>query len=730
MLVRLVTSAPRRLLIAAVLLTAVLGAVAAGTIDALALNRYEAPGSESVAARDALADEFGTGSPNVALLVTATSGSVDDPDVSAAGRRLTDELAAEAAVGDAWSYWSEDAPSTLAATDGRHALVLAWVPGDADHVRRDVLPGLEERFAGAEGPIEVTLGGGDQVFRDVAEQARADFLRAEVVIVPLIALLLWAVYRRLSLALVTLGVGIFSAVGALAILRAVTSFTEVSTFASNIALIMGIGLGVDYGLFITYRFREELANGVSVPEAVRRAVSKAGRTVAFSAATVAAALAVLFVFPYPFLTSFAYAGIAVVMTAVIGSIVILPASLMLLGHRATRRSPTGGAGSRFWHRTTAAVMRRPVVTGAAALAAVLALAAPALTTSFGAPDDRILASEQPVRQMYDTIRADFTTEDADMIQVVAPRATTADVGPYAAELSGLPGVERVDSVAGAYRSGQRVGPPGPVDAERFTSADGTWLAVVPTGDRLAGDPSGLVADVRDAPAPFEVFVGGYPADLADYRDGVVERLPLVAVLVLAATFIVLFLMTGSVVAPLKASILNLLSLAVMGGVLAWGFQEGGLSDLLGFVPTGQIEPSIPLLMFCVAYGLSMDYEVFLLSRIKDDYDKTGDVVGSVPRGIARSAGLVSAAALVLAVSFAVYTTSEVVILQQLGVGMAVTVIVDATVIRGVLVPAFMRLAGRANWWAPGPLRRLHARVGLRENDDDAPAHPYSVAQRT
>lgn len=723
MFVRLVTSAPRRLLIAAVLLTAVLGAVAAGTIDALTLNRYEAPGSESVAARDALADEFGTGSPNVALLVTATSGTVDDPDVTAAGRRLTADLAAEAAVGDAWSYWSEGAPSTLAATDGRHALVLAWVPGDADHVRRDVLPGIEERFAGADGPIEVTLGGGDQVFRDVADQARADFLRAEVVIVPLIALLLWAVYRRLSLALVTLGVGIFSAVGALAILRAVTSFTEVSTFASNIALIMGIGLGVDYGLFITYRFREELADGVSVPEAVRRAVSKAGRTVAFSAATVAAALAVLFVFPYPFLTSFAYAGIAVVMTAAIGSIVILPASLMLLGHRATRRSPTAAAGSRFWHRTAAAVMRRPVLTGAAALAAVLALAEPALTTSFGAPDDRILASsEQAVRQMYDTIRADFATEDADMIQVVAPDAGAAsDVGPYAAELSGLPGVERVDSAAGAYRSGERVGPPGPIGAERFTSADGTWLAVVPTGDRLADDPSGLVDEVRAAPAPFEVFVGGYPADLADYRDGVVERLPLVAVLVLAATFVVLFLMTGSIVAPLKASILNLLSLAVMGGVLVWGFQDGGLSGLLGFVPTGQIEPSIPLLMFCVAYGLSMDYEVFLLSRIKDDYDKTGDVLGSVPRGIARSAGLVSAAALVLAVSFAVYTTSEVVILQQLGVGMAVTVIVDATVIRGVLMPAFMRLAGRANWWAPGPLRRLHDRVGLRENDDDAPA---------
>jgi RND superfamily putative drug exporter len=314
--------------------------------------------------------------------------------------------------------------------------------------------------------------------------------------------------------------------------------------------------------------------------------------------------------------------------------------------------------------------------------------------------------------MYDTIRADFATEEADAVQVVAPDLAPSGVAGYAAALSRIDGVLRVDSAAGAFAGGVRVGE---VMPSRFVGVGGgTWLSVLPTGERLASDPTGLVADVRAMPAPAPVLVGGYPAEVADYRAGVVERLPLVAALIVLVTFVVLFLMTGSVVAPVKASVLNLLSLTVMFGVLVWGFQEGGLAWLLGFTPTGVIEPSIPILMFCFGYGLSMDYEVFLLARIKADFDRTGDVVGSVPRGIARSAPLVTAAAMILAASFAVYATSEVTFLQQLGIGMALAVLVDATVIRGVLVPAAMALAGSANWWAPAPLRRLHERIGLRE----------------
>ncbi|AYY15612.1 MMPL family transporter [Actinobacteria bacterium YIM 96077] len=683
-------------------------------MDALSLSRFEAPDSEAVDAREMLGDTFGTGSPNVVILISPREGTVDDEPATSVGRELTDELADYPGVGDAWSYWSPNAPETLASEDGRHALVVAWVPGDVNQVREEVLPEIEADLIE---PIDVSgvdvqLGGSDEVFRVVGEQAASDFLRAEMIIIPLVTLLLWVVYRRFRLALVTLGVGLFAVAGTLAILRTLTAVVEISTFAANIALVMGIALGVDYGLFVSYRFREELAAGRTVPEAVQRAVAGAGRTVVFSALTVAASLAVLLAIPFPFLASFAYAGVAVVTTATIGAVIVLPAALRLLGQRAVRRGPA--PQRQRWFAIATVVMRRPVFTGGAGLVVLVALGAPALGINFGAPDDRVLPPDHPVVGMYDTIRDEFTTEDVDALNIVADDADVQEVEAYATTLSLIDGVLRVDSAAGSYVDGTRVGEPGLGGTERFVEGNATWLAVVPTGERLADDPTGLVDDVRAVGAPFETVVGGYPAELADYRDAVVDRFPLVAVLILLVTAVVLFLMTGSVVAPLKASVLNMLSLSVMFGVLVWGFQEGGLADLLGFTPTGSIEPSIPILMFCVAYGLSMDYEVFLLARIKEDYERTGDVVGSVPRGIARSAPLVTAAALILAASFAVYATSGVSFLQQLGIGMALVVAVDATLIRGVLAPAFMRLAGSANWWAPRPLRRLHDRIGLSE----------------
>ncbi|GGV16412.1 membrane protein [Actinomadura cremea] len=719
---RFVTRRPR--LITAIGLAAfvLVGIVGAGTIGALSLNRYEAPGSESMRARDAIAREHSTGSPNLALLVTARTGTVDGPAVAAAGRELTAELAARDGVGDAWSYWSRGGPETLRSEDARHALVLAWVPGDADHVRRTVLPDLAADLARAGGPVEVTVGGGDEVFRHVMEQARADFVRAELIILPLTLLLLWLVYRRIAAALVTLATGLFAVLGALALLRIPLAFTEISTFASNAVLVMGIGLGVDYGLFMIFRFREELAARGDVRAAVVASVRGAGRTVLFSGVTVAAAISVLLVFPFPFLASFAYAGVAVVAAAVVGATVLLPAALVLLGDRVVRRTPSDRSTAR-WHAFASAVMRRPLVLGGTALALVLLLGAPFLGVRFGLPDDRMLNTSAPVRQMYDEVRASFAVEEADALQIALPAAAGAaasasgGVGPYAAELSRVDGIVRVDSAAGSFADGRSV--PAPAGA-RYTSAEGTRLVVVPSSERLARDAIGLVEEVRALPAPAPALVGGYPAELADYRDGVTARLPLVAALIVAVTIVVLFLMTGSVLAPLKATVLNLLSLSVMFGALVWIFQEGNLSGLLGFTPIGSIEPSVPILMFCIAYGLSMDYEVFLLARIKEEYDRTGDAVASVPLGIARSGPLVTAAALILAVSFATYATGNVVILQQLGIGMALAVLVDATLIRGVLVPAFMRLAGRANWWAPRPLRALHRRVGLTEEPSPEP----------
>jgi RND superfamily putative drug exporter len=744
---RLVTHRPWRVLVTSTLVLLASFVVAATTVSSLSLNRYEAPGSESATARSALDRLFGTGSPNVALLVSPSTGTVDDDAVVTLGTELTEAVAAFPDVGDAWSYWSPHAPGTLAGADRRQALVMAWVPGDADHVRGEVLPALEaevvERFDSAD--VEVALGGGDEIFRIVAGQARADFLRAELIVIPLVLALLWLVYRRLAPALATLAVGLFAAAGSLALLRLVLPFTDISTFAANVSLVMGIGLGVDYSLFMIYRYREEVAAGHNTTAAVKRTVAGAGRTVLFSGLTVAAALAVLFVFPFPFLTSFAWAGIAVVLCAVLGATVALPAMLRLAGRRMLRATGPGRAEDSFWFRVSTTVMRRPVVTGGAGLLVLLALGAPTLGLTFGSPDDRVLNDgDQPVRAMYDTIRSDFTAEDADALFVVAPDATVgpgstavadSDLHDYAASLSQLPGVARVDSAAGAFTAGERTGPAGPFGADRFESGAATRLSVLPTSERLAQDPVGLVREVRGTDAPFEVVVGGYPAELADYRDGIVDRLPLVALLILVVTFVVLFIMTGSVVAPLTAMVLNLLSLSVMFGVVVWGFQDGALAGLLGFTPTGVVEPSILLLMFCIAYGLSMDYEVFLLARIQEEYARTGDVVGSVPTGIARSAPLVTAAALILAASFAVYASSEVAFMQQLGIGMALAVAVDATLIRGVLVPAALRLTGRASWWSPSPLRALHDRFGLREHPvtpaaDPPPRSPSADARPT
>ncbi|MGW6424930.1 MMPL family transporter [Nocardia sp. NPDC055053] len=712
MLGSFLTRRPRAVLAMSLAVFGLLAVVASGALDSFALNRFERQNSESSLVRRDLIDTFATGSPNITMLVTATDGDVRGDHVTAIGQELTDELAAFPDVVEVRSFWQPGAPETLASTDFRHALILAVVPGDADHVRRMVLPAIETALLTEVDPaVTITLGGADQVFREVATQASTDFLRAELIVLPLVLLLLWAVLRRWTLALVTIGIGLFCVVGTLALLRVATVFTEISTFAANIALVMGIGLGVDYGLFMIYRFREELAAGAQVPAAVRRAVAGAGRTIVFSAVTVGASLAVLLVFGFPFLSSFAYAGIAVAAVSALAAVVILPAALYLLGHRAVSARPARALDRGFWYRVADTVIRRPVATGGAALLVLLVLGAPALGMNFGAPDDRVLGGAPPVRSMYDTIRADFATEEADALQVLARQADPAGVGVYAATLSSVPGVLRVDSAAGSFADGTAI--PGP-PSTGMSAGQTTWLRVLPTGERLLADPSGLVAEIRSVPAPFAVAVGGYPAELADYRDGISARLPLVALLIMTVTYAVLFLMTGSVLAPLKAAVLNMLSMSVMFGVLVWGFQNGALAGVLGFAPTGSIEPSIPILMFCIAYGLSMDYEVFLLARIKEDYDRTGDPIGSIPRGVARSAPLVTAAALILAASFAVYSTGEVVFLQQLGIGMALTVAVDATLVRGVLVPALMRLAGRANWWAPGPLHRLHDRFGLRE----------------
>ncbi|OLF06258.1 RND transporter [Actinophytocola xanthii] len=698
------------MLTAAVLLTLLAGVYAAGALGALSLSRIDAPGSESDQAQAVLAEQFHTGPPNLVLLVSARQGTVDD--IRTEGERLTAELAAEPGVAEVGSYWSRGGSPALRSEDGTAGLVLARVPGEVNAARA-LVGELAERFTRETASIRVAAGGQDVVFREIGAQARTDFLRAELVVIPLVLVLLLLVYRRFALAAVTLGVGVFSILGTLALLRLVAAFTPVSTFAANIALVMGLALGVDYCLFVIARFREELEGGADVGGAVSTAVRTAGRTVLFSGITVATSLLALTLFPLSFLRSFGYAGAFVVLTAVTGALVVLPAALAVLGPRALPRRPGRRRGEHGgWYRLALAVMRRPVLTGGLALVAVLVVASPVLGLRFGMPDARILPPDAPGRVTADEIRAGFGQEESDALYLVAPDGE-ADVAEYAAELSRVEGIAQVDSAAGSFAGGERVGP----GADRFTADGGTYLAAIPTQAALAGDPAALVEAVRAVPAPFEVLVGGNPAAMTDWRAAMTERLPLVLTLVLVLTFAVLFLMTGSLLLPLKATVLNLLSLGVMFGVLVWVFQEGNLADLLGFTATGTLESSIPLLMFCVVYGLSMDYEVFVVSRIREEYLSTGDSQAAVALGLQRSGPLVTVAAVVLALSFAVYTTGGVVYLKMIGLGMAVAVLVDAVVIRGVLLPAFVRLAGSANWWAPEPLRRVHERFGFSDVAD-------------
>ncbi|SDD49136.1 MMPL family transporter [Glycomyces harbinensis] len=701
----------RSVLVTALLLLIAAGLVGSGTMNALVLSRYEAPGSESIVAGDELEERFDVGSANFLLLVTAADGNVDSAASAEAGAALAAELAALDDVGRVDAYWDTASPA-LRSEDGSQALITAHVPGDVTTVREDVLPGLKDTFTRDDGALSVAVGGSDELFREVAQIAREDFLLAEAIVIPGLLILLIVLYRRPVAALLTVGTGLFALAVSLAALRFVAAATEVSTFAANLVLVMSMGLAVDYCLFIVNRYREESALHERA-EAVARTVASAGRTVVFSAVTAAASLSVLLLMPFPFLRSFGYAGIIVPAAAVLGAVVVLPAALAVWGHRVERRRPVRPVEQGGWFRLATAVMRRPVLWGTAALLLVLTLASPLTGVRFGVPDERSLPEDAASRIVTDQITTGFAAEETDAMQVLVDGADDAGLAAYAAELSMVDGIAQVDSAAGRFADGQSVAPG---DPERFArDGEGTWLSAVPTVDAMRGDPYGLVEDVRAVEAPFDVAVTGYPADLADFRDALLDRLPLVIGLIVLITFVILFLMTGSVIAPVKATILNGLSMSAMFGALVWVFQDGNLSGLIGFTPQGSFELSVPILMFCVAYGLSMDYEIFMLARIKEEYDRTGDRLGSIAVGLQRSAPLVTAAALVLALTFAVYATGDVVLLQMLGLGMALAVVVDATVIRGILLPSLMRLTGRVNWWAPAPLRRLHERIGLREH---------------
>ncbi|MCW2667009.1 MAG: putative superfamily drug exporter [Frankiales bacterium] len=733
MLVRLATAvvrSRRRVLVLAALFLALAGALGGGVAGELSTGGFEDPASPSARAAEVLEREFRAGAPNLALLVTAADG-VDAPAAASSGVALAQRLAAEPGVTTVVSYWTSGRPPTLRSRDGSAALVLARLTGTEDEQVARVEE-LGAAYAGTSGALRVQVGGKVEVFRQVGDTIKRDLARAEAFALPVTAVLLVLVFGSAVAAGLPLLVGVLSILGTFLTLHVLAGFLDVSVYAVNLAVSLGLGLGIDYSLFMLTRYREELRAGRSTPDAVVETVRTAGRTVLFSALTVLLSLGALLVFPLSFLRSFAYAGISAVLFAALGALLVLPAALAALGpnidrwdlRAALRRAlrlpvrPPTPQDQGFWHRVAVTVMRRPLPLGTAVVALLVVVGLPFAGASFGLPDDRVLPRDASGHTIAETIRTQFPSNEPLALTVVATGAPDRASGPmarYATELSSLPGVARVDASTGSYAAGHQVAPPGPA-SQRFKDGPGSYLTVVPDGDGYGPRAEQLVHALREAGTPFgPVAVGGQAAQLVDTKASLGSQLPLALGLIATATFVLLFLFTGSVVLPVKAVVLNLLSLSATFGAMVWIFQHGHLTWLIGDpIVTGTLDTTMPILMFCVLFGLSMDYEVFLLSRIKEEWDASGDNTRAVALGLERTGRLVTAAAGLLAIVFLAFVSSDIAFIKLLGLGTALAVVVDATLVRGVLVPAFMRLAGEWNWWAPPPLRRLHERFGLSE----------------
>ncbi len=729
-----VAVARRRLvLVLAVVFLALAGALGGGVAGELSGGGFDDGRSESVRAAAALQEQFGSGAPNLVLLVTAPDG-IDDPAAVRSAERLVRALSAEPGVGQVTSWWTSGHPAGLASRDGDRALVLARIAG-ADDAAVTRVEELAPRYAGSRDGLDVQVGGQAMTFSEVGHTIERDILRAESIAVPITMVLLVLVFGSAVAAGLPLLIGLLSILGTFLSLHLLVQVTDVSVYSVNLATSLGLGLGIDYSLFMLTRHREELARGRTVTEAIAITVRTAGRTVLFSGLTVLLSLSALLVFPLYFLRSFAYAGIAAVLFAGVGAVLVLPAALAALGPRIDRldlRRPVrrllrlpaphpAGLDDGFWSRVAETVMRRPVPVATVVIAILLFAAFPFTRVVPGLPDDRVLPRTAQAAQVGQVLRTEFEGRESLALSVVAPVSTGSGLAGYAAGLSRLPGVDRVDAATGSYTGGVQIAPPGPASG-RFDAGGGTFLSVVPAVESQGPAGEQLVRDVRALASPIgSVLVTGQAADLVDTKAALARKLPLALGLIFLTTFVLLFLFTGSVVLPVKALVLNLLSLSATFGAMVWVFQEGHLTGLIGDpTVTGTLDTTIPILMFCVLFGLSMDYEVFLLSRIKEVYDATGDNRRAVAVGLQRTGRIVTAAAGLLAIVFLSFVSSDISFIKLLGLGTALAILVDATLVRGALVPAFMRLAGRANWWAPAPLRRLHDRFGLREDDVDPP----------
>ncbi|MEO1061504.1 MAG: MMPL family transporter [Actinomycetota bacterium] len=710
----------RLVLVASVTALVVAAVLGTGVFSRLAGGGFDDPDAESTRADELLAS-YGVGSPQLVLLVDAVGGDVDAPEVADAAADLEATIASFEGVEGVASYWSLGEPDGLRSEIGDAAIVVATIFGTEDEQEERALEVIEA--VEGEGPVfEVSAGGEAAVFNAIGERLESDLALAEMIAIPLTLLLLVIVFRGIVAALLPVAVGIMSIFGAFFVLWLVAGITDVSVFSINLVIALGLGLAIDYSLFVVSRFREELAAGHDSDAAVVRTVETAGRTVTFSALTVGVSLASLLVFPLYFLRSFAYAGIGVILVAMAASVVTLPALLAVLGHRVNswsvgRRSTTvTGTLDNFWARAGRRVLARPGVVAVSTIAVLVFVGLPFLSVEFGNPDARSLPEGNEARVTTERLASEFSSNEADAFSVVVPQGADLDaLDDYAATVSALGDIDRVDTATGSYVDGVLVAEPGPASGQYLLEPGAAWLSVVPDFVPMSSIGEDRIAEIRDLDAPFETVVGGATAQLIDTRSAIFAMAPIAAGWIALATFVLLFLMFGSVLVPLKAIVLNMLSLTATFGAMVWIFQDGNLSGLLDFTATGLTDVSMPILMFAIAFGLSMDYEVFLLSRIKEEYDRTGDNDAAIVSGLAKTGSIVTAAALVLSVTFFSFATSGITFMKLFGLGLGIAVLVDAFIVRATLVPALMKLAGDANWWAPTWARRIHERFGIDES---------------
>ena len=730
---QLAIAAPRRIIAIAALVMVATGIFGIPVAKSLSAGGFQDPTSESAKAAQLLTEKFGQSDQQLLITVTAPDG-VNSGRARAVGTDIVDHLRQSSHVINVTSPWTAppQAAGELVSKDSKSGLIVALLDGGENNAQK-YAKALSDQLVHDRDGVMVRAGGTAMVYAQINAQTERDLLLMESIAIPLSFIVLVWVFGGVLAAALPMAVGGMAILGSMTVLRLITFSTHVSVFALNLSTAMGLALAIDYTLLIISRFREEVANGSGRDEALIRTMATAGRTVLFSATTVALSMSAMILFPMYFLKSFAWAGIATVAFAAFAAVVVTPAAIVLLGDRLNsldvrrlvrrvlhRPDPAPRSiEQQFWYRSTKFVMRRAIPIALAVVALLLVLGAPFLGVKWGFPDDRVLPKSASAHQVGDQLRTDFDDNSATAVQVVIPDANglaPADLERYGAELSRVPGVSAVSAPTATFVNGNKVGPP---SAATGVAKGSAFLTVRSTAPLFSQSSEAQLDRLHEVPGPAgrAVEFTGTAQVNRDSVKAVTSRLPWVLGVIAVITFGLLFLLTGSVVLPLKALVLNVLSLTAAFGALVWIFQDGHLGAL-GTTPTGTLVANMPVLLFCIAFGLSMDYEVFLVSRIREYWLASGrtrtDNDESVTLGVAHTGRVITAAALVMSISFAALIAAQVSFMRMFGVGLTLAVLVDATLVRMVLVPAFMHVLGRWNWWAPRPLARLHERIGISE----------------